>query len=1195
MIDPVLKSCLQALLRRERQRQFWLRMAQAWAAAAGVGLVLLGLRWVLGGPGAEGWTALALLAAIAILAGWVGWRRREPDLRQVAREVEQRHPELEGRLLTAVQQETGPRGELGFLQDRLVHEVLRHASGADWARSAGWRRVLLAHGAHATALVLFAGVVWSLHASSARSTTVGVLPASAIVVTPGDTELERGNSLVVLARFGGAVPVQAELVLQPVTGMEQRLALVRSLEEQVFGVTVPNLTEDLAYRVEVEGRRTRDYVVKVFEHPRMEKADADLTYPAYTGLGTRRVEEVRRLSAVAGTVLDLSVQLNKPVASARLVGRETATLELNAAPDRPLALLAGQVLTVGDTYRLELMDDEGRTNRAPAQFVIEVIENRTPELKLTRPRGDQRPSPLEELVFEGTVWDDFGLLAYGLGWTRAGEEPRQVEMGGAVPGRETRSFEYLLPLEEAGVAPDDLILWYVWGDDFGPDGQIRRTTSDLFFGEVRPFDEIFREGQSPTRGGQAQEQSGEGGEGGQSPSAQLAELQKEIVNATWNLRRSHAAVSAEYAAAAAVVRDAQFDALDQAEAVAGVTDPGLAALWSAVRRSMGTASERLEEAPKSVAALTPALAAEQSAYQALLRLQEREYAVAAAQNQPGQRRSSRQQAMQRQLDQLDLQQADDRYETESQAQAQTSPQRTEQLQILSRLRELAQRQQDVNQRLQELQTAQLEARTEEEREQVRRELQRLREEQQRMLADLDELRQRMDRPENQSRLAEQRQQLEDTRETMRRSADATQQEAVSQALADGTRAQRQMESVRDDLRRESAGEFAEDLHRMRSDARELVSRQEAIQQQMDELLNPQQRMLSNEQEKQELVNQLAEQKERLNSLVQDTTRIAAEAEVAEPLASRELHDALRAFVQDDVAFVTELEEELVNRGMLTRTLQERLRAAARDPGAKSVEATAEMIRQDYLTVADRAEERTRAGVARLATGVERAAERVLGDDTEALRRARQQLDDATRALEREMAQAEQQEERPTAGSATLASRDEQDPAGSTPSDGAGQDQAGSRPTQEQGQEPRGAQRGGAASAVDLDRLLAGDSRPGVGEWSGPITGDGFLAWSDQLREVEELLEGSEWRNDVALARDRARVLRQRVRGQSERPDWATVRFDIMGPLVEVRDRVHEELARRDVDRALIPIDRDPVPGRYVELVREYYEELGRGR
>ena len=815
------------------------------------------------------------------------------------------------------------------------------------------------------------------------------------------------------------------------------------------------------------------------------------------------------------------------------------------------------------------------------------------------------------MVFEGTVWDDFGVTAYGLGWTRAGEEPRQVELGGAVPGQETRGFRHLLPLEETGVVPDDLILWYLWADDFGADGEIRRTTSDLFFGEVRPFDEIFREGESPS--GQAQAQSGEGGDGGDSPSAQLAELQKEIVNATWNLRRSHTEVSAEYAEAAVVVRDAQFEVLNQAEAAARmVTDPVWAALWSAVRQSMSAAAEQLEEAPKSVAALTPALAAEQSAYQALLRLQEREVAVAAARNQRGQQRSARQQARQRQLDQLDLQQADDRYETESQAQAQSSPERAEQLQILSRLRELAQRQQDVNQRLQELQTAQLEARTEEEREQIRRELKRLREEQQRMLADLDEVRQRMERPENQSRMAEQRQQLEETREAMRRSAEATQSEAVSQALAAGTRAQRQMESMRDELRRESAGAFAEDLRQMRSDARELVRRQESIQQQMDSLLNRERMVLSDEAEKRELVSQLAEQKERLDHLVHETTRVSGEAELAEPLASRELHDALRDFTQDDGAFLDELQEELVNRGMLTRTLQERLRASARDAGAKTVEATAEMIRQNYLTVADRAEERTRAGVARLATGVERAAERVLGDDTEALRRAQQQLDDATRAVEREMARAEQQVEQAQAsGPTALASREEREtgsPAsprtddaspvqtGSASSQSAGPVQAASSADPERGQVPREGQRGGGAPAVDFDRWLADDSRPGTaGGWTGPITGDDFLPWSDQLREVEELLDWPEWRHEVASARDRARVLRQRVRGQSERPDWATVRLDIVGPLVAVRDRVSEELARRDADRGLIPIDRDPVPSRFVELVREYYEDLGRGR
>ena len=45
----------------------------------------------------------------------------------------------------------------------------------------------------------------------------------------------------------------------------------------------------------------------------------------------------------------------------------------------------------------------------------------------------------------------------------------------------------------------------------------------------------------------------------------------------------------------------------------------------------------------------------------------------------------------------------------------------------------------------------------------------------------------------------------------------------------------------------------------------------------------------------------------------------------------------------------------------------------------------------------------------------------------------------------------------------------------------------------------------------------------------------------------------------------------------------------------MRDRIADELARRGSREALVPIDRDPVPNRYAELVRRYYEELGKDK
>jgi hypothetical protein len=56
-----------------------------------------------------------------------------------------------------------------------------------------------------------------------------------------------------------------------------------------------------------------------------------------------------------------------------------------------------------------------------------------------------------------------------------------------------------------------------------------------------------------------------------------------------------------------------------------------------------------------------------------------------------------------------------------------------------------------------------------------------------------------------------------------------------------------------------------------------------------------------------------------------------------------------------------------------------------------------------------------------------------------------------------------------------------------------------------------------------------------------------------------------------------------------------VQQQVAGPLVELRDRVAEELLRRTSKKAIVPLDRDPVPPQYSEKTRRYYERLGSGQ
>ena len=779
-----------------------------------------------------------------------------------------------------------------------------------------------------------------------------------------------------------------------------------------------------------------------------------MTYPDYTGLPEKTIEDTRRISTVEGSGLDYTFHLNKAVKSATLVPKSGPQIPVLADTNRPNVYVSTFNLEKSGRYELILVDDAGRTNKVPPLFVLDALTNRAPELKFAFPKGDQRVSALEEIAFKAEASDDFGLKGYGFAYNLGGEETKFVELGKEAKPYEKRGFDHLVPLEDLGAQPDQLLSYYLWAEDVGPDGQPRRTTSDMFFAEVRPFEEIFREGQAQDPNQQQQRQQGQQG---QNQAEQLAELQKQIITATWNIQRRETGQSptANFKKDAETVKESQENALEQVRSrMEEWDDPRAKALLETVEKEMAKAVKQLNKASNdnSPKALPPALPSEQSAYQALLRLAAREIQVSQGQpGQPGQ--SSRGQRAQRQLNQLDLRQSQNRYETERQAAAPQNQQQREQLQAFNRLKELAQRQQDVNERLKELQAALQAAQTEAEREELRQRLKRLQEEQQQMLADVDELRQRMERPENQSQMAEARDQLEQTRNELQQTSESMRRGEVSQALSSGTRAQRDLQQMRDDFRKQNSSQFSDDMRELRSQARELAEKQEGIGQKLDALEAPDQRKsLTDSDERKELASQLDEQKQRMDELVKHATDVTQKAEPVEPLLSRQLYDTLRKATQADAKDLQDTSDDLLTQGRLRQSVHDRLRESRRS-GRQAVDVAADLLRDGLSTEASNLEQRARRSINDFKTGVERAAESVLGDDTEALRLARDELEQLSRQIERELAQAQRGSDtnRPGGRPGELAGN-RQPQRGGNPGEQAGNPQPGDRANAESGRE-----------------------------------------------------------------------------------------------------------------------------------------------
>lgn len=531
-MEPRLQKEIASLERTLRRARFLRDLMAGWLAAAAVALIFLLVQNFSGWISHIQWLVPLLMAVAAAVVAWRRHAVRQPGPRAVVSAIEHEHPELRHLLSAAAEQEPDlESGEFRYLQLRVVEEALQQPGPEAWrlgfdARLAAARKKNVA-AAGAFLIVLFAVAYgsWRAHPIFTSRQLAGV------TVTPGDTEVERGTSLVISARFDQTPPAEATLVLLTASGKTQHIPLERHLADPVFGASLSEVTEGGMYHVEYPGGKTRDYKISVFAYPALVRADAHLRFPDYTGLTNRTIADTLRVTAVEGTRLSYELQLNKPVVRARLMG-QGQTLELQLASNS-IALLNDFPLTNSARYSLSLEDAQGRTNKFPADFVFVAVTNQRPELKLVFPNGDQEVSRLEEMQLQGEAVDDFGLVKYGVGYTVAGQDSHLIELGQAAPGGQKRSFSYLLPLESLDVDVDQVIAYFIWADDVGPNGKVRRTFSDIFFAQVRPFDTIFRADQSGS------DHSSQGGQSGPSGNrgVDLAELQKEIIIATWKLQQ----------------------------------------------------------------------------------------------------------------------------------------------------------------------------------------------------------------------------------------------------------------------------------------------------------------------------------------------------------------------------------------------------------------------------------------------------------------------------------------------------------------------------------------------------------------------------------------------------------------------------------------------------------------------------------
>ncbi len=976
-IQSELGHLLRGVARELRATRLHKRGLRRWAAVAVVAFGVL--EWRAQSPAFAPYSlyVLGVLLAVAVLRSLMVARADKLDYAEAARTVEDFYPDLKQALRTAAEQQPGDNGRFNFLQLRVISSALKHANFHDWKRQPQNRSrwSFAVHAAmFATALVLTLGPSLLVLINRDFPVPLITLPKFGVSVDPGNAEVERGRPAVISATFESRIPRDASLIWRSPDGKTGTIPMARTLADPIFMAAIPSVRSDTIYSIRYSGNKfssennTGEYTLKVYDLPALSKADATLNYPVFTGLPQKVIPDTRRVSAITGTKLQYDFTMNKPMKDVTLTDDQGNSVPVTAANSERTKFTASLTIDQTEKLTMHLTDEADRSNPAPTDIRITALPLTRPVVSITFPVRDQRVSPIEEVHIQASARDQFGLLNYGLAYSVGAEEPQYLSLYAlGNPAGTQASFNDVLKLESKDAQPGELVTWFAWADDAGPDGQIRRTTSDLAFAEVRPFESIFHE--DPTGGGQQQPQpQQQQGNQSQNPVQSLLQLERQISVATWNLK-SEDKPDATFKDDVGTLKESQDEAISQlADAAENATTATQRAAAAEAAKFMKQADDGFVAAgdKASLDPLTSAWSGAQGAYQALLKMQGREFNI--AQTRQGQGQGQQRNTMQQQLDQLQFRQQQNRYQTENTAQN-PQQQQQNQMQAQSRLNDLARRQQDLNQRLQEMQTALAAAQNQQQRDQAQQELQRLEEEQRNLLNDLDQARQNVDQLQANDQTTQLQQQMDQARQNMQQTQQQLAQNQVSQALASGTRADQALQQSQQTIRQQTANQFANDMNAARQAARDLVTQQQDDGRQLDQLAQNSARSLDTSAQRQALAQNFTQQAENLRKLTDQLTQIAQDSESTDPGLNKQLSDVLRQQAQANTTDDLKNGARLVNSGVLDQ---------------------ARPLQNDAARNLDQ-----------LRTGVERAAQSVLGDDTAALRYAQNELNDLTQQLLRE--------------------------------------------------------------------------------------------------------------------------------------------------------------------------------------------------
>src|ERR1041385_7875678 len=533
-------NLLQDLLRRARSRRQLLLSLRGVAITVGVVAALLLL---------TGWAAhryryntgalLTLrIGALLMVLATIYFSLIRPLFKRIsdarlARLIEEHSPGTEDRLVTAVEYSNGNAERVSTaIVNRLYQDANNLSAMLDIGNVIRRSRLLIYGGAALASWLLFVGVLKfgpkEISQGVAQLVTPTTLAATtnamSIKVRPGTARVPKGSDQDVIATLVNFDSQQVTVFSRPLGSKLdfQGQPMEPAKAKTDFRFSIFNIQDSVEYFVESNNVRSDVFKLNVVDLPFVKQLDLTLSFPAFTNLPAKTVEDGGDIAALKGTVATITAKLSGKVRAARLVFADGKKTDMQLQGSE----FVGQLTVSGDTsYYIELVSVDGEAYRGSNEYDVSVLNDQPPVISFDKPGRDRKATNLEEVFTQARAEDDYGVVSMDLHFSVNGGAEKTVNLQ-QLTRESARSLTgaYTFFLEEYNLKPGDFISYFAKARDAS-----NESTSDIYFIEVKPFEMEYKQAQQQGGGG--------GGQSNEEEQNALSRRQKDLIAATHRLIR----------------------------------------------------------------------------------------------------------------------------------------------------------------------------------------------------------------------------------------------------------------------------------------------------------------------------------------------------------------------------------------------------------------------------------------------------------------------------------------------------------------------------------------------------------------------------------------------------------------------------------------------------------------------------------